>query len=115
MKYGSLMNLLDDGVVVDNKLQVGVGCTLLSWTDRTPATIVDVDPKGRWIKVQEDNYKRIDCNGMSDSQDYEYSPNPNGSITTYKKARNGKFTHNGKNDGTGILIGVRERYFDYSF
>ena len=114
MKYGSLFNVLEDGIKVD-EIKVGVGVTMLSWTDRTPGTIIEVDPKGKWIKVQEDSYKRVDNYGMSDDQEYEYSANPNGTIKTYKKARNGKFTDSGKNDGCGLIIGHRERYFDYIF
>lgn len=112
-KYGSLNNVLCEGVVVDNKIEVGIGVTMLSWTDRTPGTIVEVGKN--YIKIQEDFYKRTDNNGMSDEQDYEYSPNPNGSIRTYKKNRLGKYTSNGKKDGSGLIIGHRERYFDYSF
>lgn len=114
IKYGSLNNLLDDGVKV-KEIAVGVGVTMLSWTDRHPGTIIDVDPNGKWIKIQEDKAIRIDNNGMSDSQDYKYQINPNGSIKIYKKARNGTFTDNGRNDGCGLIIGIREKYFDYSF
>lgn len=114
MKYGSLNNIIEDGLKLE-EIKVGVGVTMLSWTDRTPATIIEVDSKGKWIKVQEDNYKRIDNYGMSDDQEYEYSRNPNGSVKLYKKNRLGKYTDNGKKDGCGLIIGHRERYFDYSF
>ena len=112
MKYGSLVNILEDGVKI-GEIKVGTGVTMLSWTDRIPGTIIEVG--NNYIKVQEDIYKRVDNNGMSDCQDYEYTPNPNGTIKTYKKARNGKFTDTGKNSGSGLIIGYRERYFDYSF
>lgn len=114
MKYGSLINNLVDGTELE-EIKVGTGVTMLSWTDRTPGTIIEVDPKGKWIKVQEDKCKRIDNNGMSDDQDYEYSRNPEGSIRTYKKNRLGKYTDNGKKDGCGLIIGRREKYYDYSF
>lgn len=114
MKYGSLDNILEDGIVQE-KIEVGTGVAMLSWTDRTPGTIIEVDPNGKWIKIQEDDYKRIDNNGMSDNQHYEYFRNPNRHIYTYKKNRLGKFTDNGRKDGRGLIIGHRERYFDYSF
>jgi len=115
LKYGSLDNILEEGIIVDNKIEIGIGVTMLNWTDRTPGTIIEVDPKCKWIKIQEDSYKRIDNLGMSDSQDYEYSRNLNGSVKTYKKNRLGKYTDNGKKDGCGLIIGYRERYYDYSF
>ena len=80
-----------------------------------PGTIIEVDPNGKWIKIQEDDYKRIDNNEMSDDQDYEYFRNPNGYIYTYKKNRLGQFTDNGRKDGRGLIIGHRERYYDFSF
>lgn len=116
--YGSVNNAADDGVVIDGKIEIGMGATMLSWSDRHPATIIDfeADEKGlKMVKVQEDSWKRTDGGGMSDCQDYEYSRNPDGATHTYKRARNGRLTNNGTNSGTGIVIGHRERYYDFSF
>lgn len=113
--YGSVVNAADDGVVVGGKIIIGMGATMLSWSDRRPATVIDFDAQGKWVKVQADNWKRTDKSGMSDCQDYEYSPNPNGAIYIYKRARNGRLTNTGTNGGAGIIIGHRERYFDFSF
>lgn len=115
MKYGSIINLIEEGIGNKSKLEIGVGVTMLSWSDRTPGTIIAFDKEGKWIDIQEDAAKRIDKNYMSDTQTYEYIPNPKGCITRYKRARNGKFTDDGKNSGAGLIIGVREKYYDYSF
>ena len=111
-----------DLVIIDDVLNVGDGVTLNYYSDETPATIIEIDPKGRWIKVQEDIAKRIDNNGMSDCQDYEYSRNTNGVIHTFYKTRRKDFTlftdtGKGTNNHYGIYLTLKLRraYFDYSF
>ena len=57
---------------------VGMGATILLWTDRHAATITEVFVLGKYtyVKVRQDTSKRIDKNGMSEDQDYEFTPNP---------------------------------------
>lgn len=124
---GSLMNHLDSRSVKGEPAPyVGMGATLLSWSDRHAGTIVEVFKKKDvlYIKVQEDNSVRIDKNGMSESQEYEYSSNSNGKISYFRKVapygfwqavyikpETGRF-----NIGSGgIKIGVRDEYYDFSF
>lgn len=109
-------------VLIEEELNVGDGVTLCYWSDEDPATIIEIGPNGRWLKVQEDKAVRIDNNGMSDCQTYEYSRNPNGRIHTfYKTRRKGAtfFTDTGKstyNDyGIYLILKFRRKYFDYSF
>jgi hypothetical protein len=111
---GSLTNHMYSRTVVAKdgepiKPTVGVGVTMLSWTDRRPGTITKVTPCQ--IHVQEDSATRIDKNGMCESQHYEYAPNPNTPVTVFRKTKRG-FRDRG---GRGLLIGVREKYYDYSF
>jgi len=113
MKYGSIDNLIESGVGSDLTPEVGMGVTLLYWTDRTPATIVAVSKNGNSFICQADNYKRLDKNGMSDAQSYEYSPNPNGAIYKVRKNNKGLWVRVGTT--LNCMLGVRERYFDYSF
>ncbi len=100
-------------------VKVGDGATICWYSDRTPVTIIEIEPNGKWIKVQEDNAKRIDSNGMSDFQDYEYSRNENGRTYTFKRTRKQpyRYTDNGKweNWGHKLVFGYREKYFDYTF
>lgn len=103
--------------------EVGMGATILMWTDRQPATVVEVNHKKRYIVVQEDNAKRIDTDGMSESQEYEYSPNPEASRQIYRKMKDGRWVRHYVNpdtnrlvkDGTALMLGRREKYHDYSF
>lgn len=111
MKYGSVNNLLA-GSNPDTVPVVGMGATLISWSDRYPYTIIQVITD-RKIVVQEDNATRIDSNGVSESQNYEYSPNPDGQTYTLTKRKNGQWKVS--KDGTKFAIGYRSKYYDYSF
>lgn len=96
--------------------EVGMGATILFWSDRHAATITDITyfktgakaGKPKTITVREDKAIRVDSYGMSDAQEYRYEPDPNGSVRTFKaNLRTGEFD--------GLLIGKRHHYFDYSF
>ena len=103
---------------------VGDGATLLSWSDRHPATVIAVFKHGKYdfVQVQMDNYTRTDKNGISESQEYDYTPNPQGSVNTYRlrndkweavrKNENGRYVKTGSD--TGVIFGRRERYYDFS-
>jgi hypothetical protein len=124
---GSLVNhLYARGVKGQPTPEVGMGATLLSYTDRHAGTITKVETiRGKmYITVQEDHSKRIDKNGMSECQDYEYSPNANGRTETFRTATNGMWERVYKSPETGrwkkstcggVRIGSRETYHDFSF
>ena len=57
--------------------------TVLSYSDRYPCTVISVTDKE--IIVQEDHARRIDSNGMSETQNYDYSRNVYGRTFTYRK------------------------------
>lgn len=113
---GSLVNYLQGGPTKETP-KVGMGATVLMWTDRTPATIIEVSPSGKTLKAQEDDAKRVDSNGMSDAQQYEYTPNPEGYTTTFTLRKNGSWVRQGESMNTGqrLRIGSREKYYDFSF
>jgi hypothetical protein len=127
---GSVMNhLAARGVIGQPSPHIGMGATILHWTDRSPASIIAVIKRKDdriYLEVQEDNYKFISGSAQSESQEYEYSPNPNGSIRTFRQEPNGMWQEvvAGKRPGTfkkasgggcGLRIGERERYYDPSF
>lgn len=99
--------------------EVGMGVTILCWTDRNPATIVEVvkakNGKIKAIVIQEDNYERTDQNGMSECQEWKYTPNPEAHKSTYELRRNGAWATKGSPARNGLLIGSREKYHDFSF
>lgn len=122
---GSLVNHLYSRMVNGEPAPcVGMPATLLSWTDRSPATVVEVNMLARYIVVQEDDWMRLDSNGMSESQEYRYTQNPLGSKTIFRKNKAGQWVQCYRNPETGRLVqstgpglrlGKKERYHDFSF
>jgi hypothetical protein len=104
---GSVMNHLMTGGSQPEPA-VGMGATICCWTDRHAATIVKVTRCQ--IHVQEDIATRIDNNGMSECQQYEYRPDPNGAVIVFRKTKRGWKSKSG-----GLLIGTRRHYYDFSF
>lgn len=91
---------------------IGIGATELCWSDRHPYTIIDISPTGKTITIQRDIAKRIDKNGMSDTQEYSYERDTDGVIYKARKDKSGRWKIL---RGNRINIGEREKYYDYSF
>lgn len=95
---------------------IGAGATIIHWTDREACTIIKVSVSGKSMIIQQDFATRTDDNGMSESQHYQYEPNPKGRT---HEARLGKYGWRLKGSsgrrGTKVLVGVRDSYHDYSF
>ena len=113
---GSLMNHVMSSAQAPDP-QVGMGATVLCWTDRHAGTIIEVTANA--FVVRRDKAIRTDPHGMSDSQDYRYEADPNGSLYMFKRVARGKakgaWRERGMKDGNGVLIGHRDAYHDYSF
>ena len=89
---GSLVNHLYSRMTIGApEPTVGMGVTMLSWTDRDAGTIVEVNMKKRYIAVTEDSKKRIDNNGISESQEYEYNSVMDGHRYYYRKDKKGQW------------------------
>lgn len=98
---------------------VGVGATELCYTDRHAFTVIEVKDDTH-ITVQEDTAARTDNHGMSDSQQYEYAPNPDGRKVDLLLCKDGRWRSGVKNraakrTGTVFLVGSRCEYHDFSF
>lgn len=102
---------------------VGMGVTFLYWTDRSPGTIVEIN-RSRYIVCTDDDYRRIDANGMSESQEYEYNSNFDGRRRYFRKDKKNKWREMVRNENgrlvfagssSGLLIGEREKYHDFTF
>ena len=106
--YGSLQNRLrENGTEIVP--EVGMGATELLYTDRNPYTVTEVLSKSR-ILVQEDNYESADNVPMSNN--WKFSPNPDGNIETLVKTKKGWKVLKGS---TYFRLGSRDKYYDYSF
>ncbi len=102
--------------MVEIKPVVGMGCTVCYISDRRAATIVEVSKSLETIKIQIDESKRIDGNGMSEQQEYEYTRNPEAYIWTYTKRKNDRYYRQGESmRGAECCIGIRKEYYDFSF
>ena len=112
MRFGSFTNTILEGAVPVP--EIGMGVTRLSWSDRDPYTIVKVISPKR-IVVKEDDAKRIDTNGMSECQTYEYTRNDNNPEVILTLRKYGWRQVGDGKKGTGWRIGEREKYHDYSF
>lgn len=104
--------------------EVGMGATILNWTDRKAGTVINCDSKTGVITVQLDTATRTDKNGMSEDQVYEYVKNENGPKYHFRKNKTGTYNevvfnaNTGrwkKSNSNGVIFGFRRQYHDYSF
>lgn len=132
MKLGTQTNSLVNHtqsrqVIGQPEPEVGMGATLLSYTDRKAGTIQKVEKRNgvTYVHVTIDEAKRVDSNGMSEDQIYEFTPRPDGHHYKFKKTKEGFWKEvyinpeTGRfkqyNGGKGLRIGVRDEYYDFSF
>lgn len=88
--------------------QVGDGATVILWTDRYAGTVIKVTKCQ--IHVQRDHAERVGPVVMSDSQDYTYTPDPEGAVYIFRKTKRGY-----KCGSFGLCVGHRDEYYDYCF
>lgn len=144
MKLGtqtsSLVNhLYSRAVIGQPEPAVGMGVTLLKWSDRNAGTIVEVETiKGVvMIHVTEDDSRVISGSSFDGTADYEFTPRPNGHRYTFRRNDDGTWQEvyrkvlewgddgnpskvsprwsKVSGGGKGIRIGERETYRDPSF
>lgn len=95
---------------------IGDGATIYVGSDCYPATVIKVT--GRTVVLQRDDYIATEKSDYFGSQDYEYTPNKNGSTDTFSLRKDGRLYMKGTEMGrNGILcsIGSRRKYTDPSF
>ena len=97
--------------------EIGMGATIYHWSDRTACTVIAISKSGLEVTVQEDTAKRTDNLGMSESQSYEYTRNPEGPTHVFRLRKNGRWVAKGSpmKGSTELGLGTRRSYFDYSF
>jgi len=91
--------------------------TVCGYSDRHPVTVIATNRSGKTKWVRADRAVRTDTNGQSEDQTYRYFADPAGREEVYTLRRNGRWVRKGESqaDGTGLLLGVREEYWDPSF
>ena len=99
--------------------QVGDAATVCMWSDRHPATVVEVlrfktgkrAGQVRAVVIQEDDWKVIKGGEHDGSAEYEYTPNPDARRDTFLVDSRGRYG----SEGRRLALGRRERYYDPSF
>ena len=131
MKLGSqtvsMTNFAMSGTLGQPEPVVGMGATVLLYSDRHAGTIVKVETwrKGVLLHVQRDITKRTDKNGFSECQEYEYTQDPNGLIDLFWMGKDSKTWREvrvecgkrrlcPKGSGFGLHIGDRDEYYDFT-
>lgn len=119
---GSVVNWIAGNAVKGApKPEVGMGVTMLSWSDRRAATIIKVE--GNVVTVQRDKAKRVDANGMSENQTYAFEADTSGATFQYRQDKDGRWVSVERNAETGryrktgsyARVGERDEYYDFSF
>jgi hypothetical protein len=104
--------------------EIGMGATVLLWSDRHAATVVEWDPKRKIVTVTEDIAKVVKGSTIDGSAEYEYETNPDGPIASYRLEDRGwvqvRFNEETKRwnkvgSGPGLIVGKRDEYRDPSF
>ena len=101
-------------------IAVGMGATVMGYTDRRAATVIAVSPSGHKVTVRLDKATRTDTNGMSEDQTYDYAPDPEGEVKVFYRDRNyriagEKHGYGNRAKGGRLMLGCRRSYHDYSF
>lgn len=103
--------MTDEKASVGKMIEIGMGATQAMHSDRHAFTVVRVSPSGKTVWVQQDRAIRTDENGMSDSQTYEFSPDPSAPEIMLRRTKRGwhSRTHG------RFVVGERSEHYDYSF
>ena len=121
--HGSLVNRITEGPTSKVPV-VGMGVTITYWSDRDPATVIEVKNfksgtrKGqpREITIQHDDWKVVSGSEGDGSAKYEYSRNAEAATAVYVVNAKGRWVRKGQGGkGSGLILGSRNRYYDPHF
>lgn len=126
---GSVINHLHSRATIGQPVPVvGMGATMLLWSDRSACTITNVQQvRGKTIVTVQKDYATVVAGSSHDgSAEYRYSRNPGGSENHFRREDDGRWQQViinrqtgrwGKvtGGGCGLRIGERDEYRDPSF
>jgi hypothetical protein len=124
MPYGSFHNLLAGNSKSLTEIEIGMGATQIGWSDRYAYTVVGIETyktgkKAGQVKAviaTRDIAKRKDSNGYySESQDYDFTTNPNAKQERYTLRKDGRYMREGATNSGVLLVGARMEYYDPHF
>lgn len=124
---GSLINHFMSGMKNPEEIIPGTLATILHWSDREPAEVIESFEKGayRYVVLRNFSYKLISGSCMDDTAEYEYSSNKEEGhkYLIRSKKNSDKWFYVGQSN-TGrpvnsseikIRFGFADRYYDPSF
>ena len=114
--YGSLTNRIEERVKSATP-EIGMGVTEMMYSDRVPYEVIAIKD-ARHITVRVLDAKRIDKNGMSECQEYEYKSNEQNACVNLFLTKQGVWREKYRDRSLGcniFVIGYAEKYHDYSF
>jgi hypothetical protein len=93
--------------------EIGMGATIMMWSDRHACTIVQITHNNKRIVIQRDTVVKVADPNHPDQFQYEYQANPEGEILYASKRKDGRYRLMGSK--TRVCLGVRDEYYDLSF
>jgi hypothetical protein len=100
-------------LTTSNEPEIGMGATIVMWSDRLACTIVQITHGGKRIVIQRDTISWIPNPSAPSSPIFQYSPNPQGGIYHATKRKDGSYRLTRKT--TMVWIGTRQEYYDRDF
>jgi hypothetical protein len=122
--HNLISNVMIDGTIKVDP-QIGMGATVCGYSDRHACTVIGIDQPRGLVHLRQDTATRSDSYGISDTQDYDYKPNPEGREYSFKYfpnknkwfevVYNPKTKRFNKSGSMGLILGQRDEYYDFSF
>ncbi len=106
--FGNLMNRIAEESKMPEPI-VGMGATIVMYSDRHACTIVDTFVSGKTVIVQQDKAIRTDSNGMSECQSYHYESDTSAPRREFSKRKNGRWVEVGSKVHNGTTLDRRAR------
>ena len=109
--HGSLQNLMASSSTQAHAQtpEVGDGATIVLWTDRTPATVVEVVSRTH-VRIQRDRAQYAWPSGIATLVERD----PEGIIEDVRRGKDGRWAISGQRS-VSVMLGVRSGYRDPSF
>ena len=100
-------------------LKVGDGATTGWGSDCYPATVIAISADRKVVTIQMDDYKVVSGSTEDGSADYEYAPNPKGSVHVcrwyVRRGSRGKGFRADSTHGCSVGLEGRRAYYNPSF
>lgn len=117
--FGNLMNRVQEESQSRIVPTIGMACTVLCYSDRHAAEVIEVNKSKKKITVRYMDAK-AKHQGMTDSQDWELTSNEKGRTQVFKLQARGRMKGTWVERGSGsgrnrLALGYHDHYHDYSF